>query len=463
VPSLAGDISPTRVFRLLSLTEDVLVEAEPETDHVVVVSRWGEVRIGGADAAVREALRRMSLGPVSLSNVAPGHTAPWPALVRVLRQLTGSVVHSLGCLDTGRALVSLVPVDRRAEFQPGPPPGDRPLRLSRFAALRTVNGVLRIESPLAAYRVELHRPEPAALAAVLAGPSTVADAAAVTGSPERVVTEMVEHLVGAGVLLAGEWARDGEPVFAEDDDPVLRRWSHHDLAFHAHSRLGRSGGGAGAVFPHARRYPPPPLVKTVPGGHPIRLHRPGPGEACPVPGRVITARGLGELLYRAAAIRRVGTAAAGPGTRYATSDRPYLASDGLHELELYVVANDCPGLRRGVYHYDPREHALAFTHNSAAKVGELIDAVRVASRTNSGPRLLIVVTTRLERFSWMYRGIGYSSALTHLGALLQTLSQVARQMGLESAIPSVDPGDPADGALRLDWPAEAGLGEFILP
>jgi hypothetical protein len=62
----------------------------------------------------------------------------------------------------------------------------------------------------------------------------------------------------------------------------------------------------------------------------------------------------------------------------------------------------------------------------------------------------------------MYGGIGYALALTHVGALQQTLCLVANAMGLAACAPAVDPGDITNSALRLDWPAEVGIGEFLV-
>ncbi|HEY0640181.1 MAG TPA: hypothetical protein VGD67_21335, partial [Pseudonocardiaceae bacterium] len=56
--------------RRWSLREDVLVEADD--DALVVVTRWGEYRVDDPGPLVRESLRRMLLGPVSLANVLPG-------------------------------------------------------------------------------------------------------------------------------------------------------------------------------------------------------------------------------------------------------------------------------------------------------------------------------------------------------------------------------------------------------
>jgi hypothetical protein len=62
----------------------------------------------------------------------------------------------------------------------------------------------------------------------------------------------------------------------------------------------------------------------------------------------------------------------------------------------------------------------------------------------------------------MYGGIGYSLTLAHVGALQQTLCLVANAMGLAACAPAIDPGDVMDQALRLDIPAEVGVGEFIV-
>jgi hypothetical protein len=42
------------------------------------------------------------------------------------------------------------------------------------------------------------------------------------------------------------------------------------------------------------------------------------------------------------------------------------------------------------------------------------------------------------------------------------LCLVATAMGLAPCVPAIDPGDVTDGALRLEWPAEIGVGEFIV-
>jgi SagB-type dehydrogenase family enzyme len=267
-------------------------------------------------------------------------------------------------------------------------------------------------------------------------------------------------------------------VVAEVCDRVVLQWSHHDLLFHARSRMGRHGGESGAVFPLADKLPGPDLVRRIPSGTRLALARPGiddlvradptltdvleHAKLCDnLTDRQLTAEQVGELLYRTARIRSVASSS-GAGVRYDISDRPYLSVHGLYELEVYVSAHRCAGVPRGTYHYDPRQHELTLVNDSQPELDELLDRARVAARTSLKPPLLITLTARVARSSWMYGGIGYSLALIHVGALLQTLCLVANAMGLAACAPAVDPGDGTEHALRLEWPAEVGVGEFLV-
>jgi SagB-type dehydrogenase family enzyme len=466
-------------IRLWSLCEDVLVEADPEHRRLVVITRWGETRIDEADEIVQESLRRMSLGPISLDNVltSRGEDA-WDRLGSVLAMLSGSVVHSLGTADGEGPLLSAVPVARNAEFRLPAVDPEQPVRLSKFAAMRAHGGEMLVESPLAQYQVVLHRELATRIVAALSVATPIRALALTLNVPDQLVTDVVAYLAATGVVLVGTW-EDGAARFGEDEDPSLIRWSHHDLLFHSRSRMGRYGGPTGAVFPYADRLPTPPLVKPVPKGQRFALHRPELDDLaaedppltevienarlCPeLSERGVTAEQVGELLFRTARIRSIEAASAGADITYRISDRPYLSIYGLHELEVYVSLNRCDELPRGIYHYDPKDHVLTLINDSQAELDELLDYAGVAARTTQRPPVLITITARVARSSWMYGGIAYSLTLTHVGALQQTMCLVATAMGLAPCVPAIDPGDVTDSALRLDWPAEIGVGEFIL-
>jgi SagB-type dehydrogenase family enzyme len=479
---------PERV-RLWSLSEDVLVEVGPGGDHLVALTQWGEIRIDDARPSVRESLQRMCLGPVAVDNLPmvddhqPWQDDPEPlARIRPVLELLGScVVQSLGLDDQGGPVLSVVPVSRQAGFWMPPEILPlRPIRLSRFVAVRVSGGELVMESPIAQHRVLLHRPLAGWVCSSLDTPTTVSAAAEQLDMAVPVLADIVAYLVGCGMVLLGEPGPPGQPPrFAEDADPDLIPWSHHDLQFHSHSRLGRRRGFSGAVFPHVDRLPAAPVITPPPDGHRVQLYRPTMPDLADNDlslteaietrrthrdwsERPLTAEQVGELLFRVARIRWTKLAAAAGGATYAISDRPYPSIADLYELELYVSADRCTGLRRGSHHYDPRRHALTLINDSERDLSDILDTAMVAAGGTRRPAVLITMTTRIARLSWMYSEIAYSSTLRHVGALQQTLHLVATAMGLASAALAVSDGAVADEALRLDWPKEVSVGEFLV-
>jgi len=452
----------TRPIALWSLREDVLLETA--ASGVVLLTRWGEIRVDRPDPLVLETLRRMSFGPVNLDNVVPpdGDEAVRRRLAGLLDRLRYVVIRSIGLADSGRPLLSVVPITPDAEFRPASVPAEGRLRLSRMATMRIQDGGLMVESPLAAHRVVVHHPLIGGVLAALAAPATPTVVAAQARVPYDVVAEVVSHLVGAGMAVAEDPAT---ARFAEDTDPALRFWSPHELLFHARGRAGRGDG------------PPAPdgeeaVVKGPPPGPRIELYRPAlpdllahdPPMTAVLEGRrsyhrfgadPVTAEQVGELLYRAARLRALRPA--GPG-RPEGSDRPYPSAG---ELELYVIVDDGQGLPRAVYHYDPYGHALTQVNATAADVSDLLEACRVAGRLDRRPPVLMAITARF-RLAGTHPGGGYAGTLRHAGVLQQSLCLVATAMGLAPCTVIAHDDERRARALRLDWRVESTVGDFVV-
>ncbi|MFG2822923.1 SagB family peptide dehydrogenase [Kitasatospora sp. NPDC048365] len=476
MPRSDASLAPVR---LVSLREDTLVEQDPAGDALTVVSPWGELRIERPGRVVRESLRRMGFGPVSLENV-PG-SAEHRRLAEVLEQLHHVLVHSVAAATGQGPLLSLVPVSGQAALRlPAADPG-RPHRLSRFAALAARPEGAVLESPLALHRVLLHHPDAVALAAALTRPATPEQLAAALGLPAVLAAELVAHLTAAGTVVAGEPDPAGGPArFAEDSDPVLGLWAEADLLFHTRSRLGRHDGPYGAVFPHGARGPAEPAVKPPPAGPRIALHRPAMDRllagdrrftavleaerpaAEAGPERPPTAEQLGELLYRAARVRSLGVGKHGAADPYPVSDRPYPSTGSLYELELYVVVGECPGLPRGIHHYDPLDHRLTLINRQESDVVELLGTAQIAAGLPAPPPVLITLTARFGRTSWIYRGMAYAATLRHVGVVQQTLSLVATAMGLTPHPVAFGDIESSARAFGLDWRIESSVGEFVI-
>nr|WP_246481448.1 SagB family peptide dehydrogenase [Amycolatopsis umgeniensis] len=469
-----------------SLTDDSLVEIG-EDGSLVVVTRWGEYDFDRAEPLVRESLRRMALGPVSLANVTsswePVEREPdlegelsWTAegadaLRQALKELGGSVVHSLGLADGKGPLLSVIPVVLAPVFEPVEIPAARPIRLSRFCSLRSDADGMGLESPSARYRVVLYQPWAVHVAATLATAKSTGDIATTTGIEAGVVGAIVSYLVAAGVVqIAGEHGR-----FAEDDDPELGLWSPDELLFHTTSRTWRPGGPAD--LPGLGK---PPVVKAATGEGPVyALYRPDLADraetdptlttllendhSCPeFTEGVLSAEQIGEFLFRGARIRSIGPAHMPNGPSHSASQRPYFSVACLYELELYVSVNRCSGLDRGIYHYDPLDHRLSLVNDDESDLDAMLDMAMIGGGNHRRPSALITVTARMPRMASVLGGGAYATTLAHVGALQQTLYLVARAMGLTAHAVPVDAGDRVDRALKLEWPAEVGVGECAL-
>ncbi|MGW0846896.1 NADH oxidase [Streptomyces sp. NPDC002787] len=197
-----------RTVHLWSLSEDVVVETEDAEGQLVLTGPWGRERIDGARAPVREALHRMELGPVLLTNLEP-HAGVRLVLLPLLERLSHLVVRTLGVDDLGGPLLSAAPVARAASFRLTRLPGRRPVHLSADVTVRRVPPGFTVESSGAPYKVMVHRPEAAWVLGLLAWPVTPDDASASLALPPGVTEAILDYLVAAGMA---------EPVELPADD-----------------------------------------------------------------------------------------------------------------------------------------------------------------------------------------------------------------------------------------------------
>ncbi|CAM5724231.1 hypothetical protein SALBM311S_00539 [Streptomyces alboniger] len=472
-PRIDDHDHPETITTLWSLREDVRVETAEDGTAVELHGRWSDLRVRDPEPGLVETLRRMSLGPVSLDNVAPGGShRSWQ---RALLRLQDLVVRSLAFADNGQVLLSAVPITHAARFSPEPPPEGALLKLSRFAVLRREGDLFQLESPLSLHRVLLHRPEAQWVVAALGRPVSADKAGDDIPLARAVVREILGYLIGTGMVLVAPNA-DGE--FEEDQDPVLRTWSANDMLFHTRSVMGRDDGDYGATFAHAAQIKPQPAVKNPPSGPVVRLPRPdldelldrdppfttaleGRRSVREYGGSALSLRTLGEFLYRTARVRSTGMVGDGE-TAYPASDRPYPTGGAAYDLELYLTVRDCPGLPSGIHYYDPQDHCLVLVNEDPVAAGELSAGAMAAAALTTPPPVLITLTSRFQRLSWKYSGLAYALVLKHVGALIQTFYLVGSAMGLACCAVCSEDVTVCAGALGLDWRAESPVGSFVL-
>ncbi|MEV8590678.1 SagB family peptide dehydrogenase [Streptomyces sp. NPDC051180] len=463
-------------------TAGVRVLLAPEGDAATLAGPATSLTVRPVRAGVRTALLRLAEGPMPEAGLYAGLD---PAeRLQVERLLAGGARHLVahavlarggdGREGGGRTLLRLEPVARDAAYRPVAVPSDATVRLSRFAFCRTRDGALVVESPLVKFRAVLTDTAARTLAAALGEPGTPARLGAAAGLDAADTGDVLGHLVGAGFA---ELA-DGRGLFASDDEPVLRQWDFHDLLFHSRIRSGRYDDVFGAVYPHRGAIEPRPAVRPVPEGPSVPLHRPtreeiaahDPSLTTAIETRrsirgygdqEMTARQLGELLYRVARVRAHYTPEPGD-ERDEVVSRPYPSGGQGYELELYVTVRRCAGLEPGIYYYDPVGHRLVLRNGDEADRESLFHVASRATGMEARPDVLVTVTARFQRMSWKYRAIAYATTLRHTGVLYQTMYLVATALGLAPCALGNGDADMSARVLGLDYLQESSVGDFLL-
>jgi len=380
-------------------------------------------------------------------------------------------------------------------LSPARKPPHRPadiFRLSRFAYLRREGAQLVVESPLCPARIILDDPRSAAVIAALASPGTISQVIALTpGLDVAEVTGLVSLFREAGIVDRGtihpqESQTRGEPGAASGVpfavNPALETWEFHDLLFHSRSRLGRSDGQFGGTYRMPHRAPPPAFKPEVAAEwfdlerpDAAQLERDDPPFALvqerrrsirEYGSRPLTARHLGEFLYRVARTTRRWQsevhAPVGP-IEMEFSARPYPAGGGLHELEFYLVVNACQDLPNGLYHYDPQQHRLG----RLSGPNRLTELLLVEAGASAGIpweklQIHIILAARFERLAWKYESIAYALLLKDVGVVYQTMYLAATAMNLAPCGLGCGDSDLFARAAGLDYYVESSVGEFLL-
>lgn len=347
-------------------------------------------------------------------------------------------------------------------------------RLSRFAYLRRREcGEFILETPRGFSCLYLHHPLCLEILYILSSGARLENIP--SGPPEkcRQNGSLLELLLNGGFI---EECIDGN-CLPEDSD-LLCQWEFHDLLFHARSRMGRHNYPVGGQVPFLGRIEPQPAVKPVPLGHRVVLFKPDLAKLThrdPPFTRVLESRcsvrsqgnppidikTLGEFLFRTARIRSQHHRENFLGS---FTSRPYPSGGSLYEIETYLVANNCTGLKRGLYYYDALDHALIHTASPTDDLELLLADARLACRIENAnePQILIMFASRFQRVSWKYRSIAYALMLKNVGVLQATMNLVATAMDLASCIVGAGDSDRFSVVSGIDYYAEGSTGEFIL-
>lgn len=211
----------------------------------------------------------------------------------------------------------------------------------------------------------------------------------------------------------------------------------------------------------ARRDPPPPFVKTIPGAPRVVLPRvSATGE---LPRALLDRRtwrrfakgpvpmdDVALLLHLTFGVH--GWMDLGVEGRAPMTTSP--SGGARHPLEAYALVRRVRGLRPGFYHYDARGHALERLPGRAA-------AVRTYLPTQwwfDDAALVVFLTAVFARAQWRYEfPRAYRAVLLEAGHAAQTFCLVATWRGLAPFTSMALADTPVERALGVD-----GVGEAVL-
>ena len=211
-----------------------------------------------------------------------------------------------------------------------------------------------------------------------------------------------------------------------------KRWSAHDLLFHACTRTGFTRGLRGKIEA-ASLSAVQAAGRAGRGGRPIPLVPPDRGrllaadppyalvaeQRCSIRQQGTTplaASQLSEFLFR---------------TLYQRDGRrPYPSGGACYPLHAYVAVQRCLGLAGGLYAYDPARHELSSVSEPGPAVDQLLAQAAGAAAVELPPQILLVLAAQYDRMHGSYPDIAYSLILKEVGAVFQAAMLAASVMGL---------------------------------
>ncbi|MCB0009385.1 MAG: SagB family peptide dehydrogenase, partial [Anaerolineales bacterium] len=369
-----------------------------------------------------------------LKDLISQHDGPMATmfLYQYLSRLAAIVCHTVTL--AGQPLATVVPLlfPSPYRFQADAAAAQAHYRLSRFAYQRRDGEMTILESPRGYAKVILHDELAGRLLHGLTAPLTAAELAEADERLDETAALAFLNLLHNGAMLE-------DP--AESEDPALAQWDFHDLLFHSRSRLGRHNYPYGGTGRSQGIFEPLPAVKPAATAQPIPLYKPADDTPSKPLATVmaerrsirsysetpIAADQLGEFLYRVARVKTIF--GGGPGEEE-LSQRPYPAGGSIYELEIYPVIGHCEGLEKGLYHYDPLQHALHKLAGESAEVKTLLQLSWFTGSRQSPPQVCLAITARFQRLQWKYESMAYALILKNVGVLMQTMYLVAADMGL---------------------------------
>ncbi len=221
---------------------------------------------------------------------------------------------------------------------------------------------------------------------------------------------------------------------------------YHDRTKHSYESIRRHGAGldwSNEPSPFKEYVDleplalPPPETTGVPAIDAIARPQAGDGR--------LTAETLSHLLFHAAGVTRVFRGSFGE-----IHFRAYASAGALYPNEVYLVCGEIDGLRAGVYHYDPRGHALRLLRG-----GDLRGSLGLGG---APPGAASVVLTGIPwRTAWKYESRGFRHLYWDAGMIVANLLAAASADRVDASVLIGFVDDAVERVIGVDGETEFPL------
>ncbi len=261
---------------------------------------------------------------------------------------------------------------------------------------------------------------------------------------------VLDSLLGKGLLVSDADALAG--VRQRDEEVRASHWKGLSAVVHRHTRWHaidtleaerRFGRETDRPLLERLGAPEAPVHARAPAEQRIGLHKPDDSALEALIRQRVTCRNwdtskplpakdFASVLYRSFGARAVSDE---PGI--SVMKRAVPSAGGLHPTEAYLLVQNVEGVKPGLYHYHPIDHALEPLGDVAGnESAELALRIVAGQQHFMNAHVLIVLASRFRRTFWKYRNHAkaFRAVILDAGHLSQMLYLAATEYGLAAFI-----------------------------
>ena len=266
----------------------------------------------------------------------------------------------------------------------------------------------------------------------------------------RLPRAALDSLLGKGLLIGD----DGTHADVRLHDDVVRdiHWKGLSAVVQRHTRWKaidtleaerRFGRETDRPFLERLGTPEAPVRERVPSAQRIGLHKPADSALEALIRKRVTCRNwdsskpLSAEDFASVLFRTFGARAVSDEPGITVMKRAVPSAGGLHPTEAYLLVQNVEGVKPGLYHYHPIDHALEPLGDIAEdKSAELTLRIVAGQRHFMKAHVVIVLASRFRRTFWKYRNHAkaYRAVILDAGHLSQMLYLAATERGLAAFI-----------------------------